>query len=118
MATSSIRAKRRKPTETSGSRYPASAFDFVGLARDAQSRGTVLSPGRDRSNMSTDCTFCESDVDAHDPVFVETKTDGERERAGQFCNYACLSAWIDAEGKVRGTRASSIRRSGRAASGV
>lgn len=53
--------------------------------------------------MSSDCTFCESDVDAHDPVYVETTTDGEREQAGQFCNYACLSAWIDAEEKTTGT---------------
>jgi len=53
--------------------------------------------------MSRDCTFCGCDVDAHDPVFLEREPDGERVHAGQFCNYGCLSAWIDAEDKAVGT---------------
>ncbi|MFC7214621.1 hypothetical protein ACFQO4_11105 [Saliphagus sp. GCM10025334] len=45
--------------------------------------------------MATDCTYCGSDVECHDPVFVSEATDDGRERAGQFCNYACLAAYID-----------------------
>ena len=53
-----------------------------------------------------DCTYCGCSVEAHDPVFVyeerkdrdedDERDDGENERvpAGQFCNYACLSAHI------------------------
>lgn len=52
--------------------------------------------------MGSDCTFCGSDVDAHDPVFVEERGDDGRGPAGRFCNYACLSAWIDAEEKTEG----------------
>ena len=61
-----------------------------------------MSSGRVSLFVSVECTFCGSDVHAHDPVYVETSEDGEREQAGQFCNYACLSAWIDAENKVDG----------------
>lgn len=43
----------------------------------------------------TDCEFCGSRVEDHDPVFVAEGLD--REQAGAFCNYACLSAHIDAE---------------------
>lgn len=45
--------------------------------------------------METACTYCESDVYNHDPVFVEEQEDGNRYQAGQFCNYACLSAYIE-----------------------
>ncbi len=45
----------------------------------------------------TDCTYCGQRVEAHDPVYVEKGVDGERRPAGQFCNYACLSAHIDGE---------------------
>ena len=45
--------------------------------------------------METACTYCESDVYSHDPIFVEEQDDGDRHPAGQFCNYACLSAYID-----------------------
>lgn len=41
------------------------------------------------------CTYCGSDLDAYDPIFVEETVDGGREPAGQFCNYACLTAYID-----------------------
>jgi hypothetical protein len=52
--------------------------------------------------MSDDCTYCGSDVYAHDPVFVEEGADGDREPAEQFCNYACLSAHIDEEDLITG----------------
>lgn len=53
----------------------------------------------------TDCTYCGCTVEAHDPVFVfeerkdadedEDERENERVPAGQFCNYACLSAHIE-----------------------
>lgn len=43
----------------------------------------------------TDCTYCGCAVEAHDPVFVYEERDGERVAAGQFCNYACLSAHVE-----------------------
>jgi hypothetical protein len=42
----------------------------------------------------TACTFCGADVTAHDPVSVAEGTGGDREPAGQFCNYACLKQHI------------------------
>jgi len=83
------------------------------------------------------CTYCDSDIHRHDPVFV---TDGRAEgrsaeggnteggsaeggsaeggsakgesaeggsakgesAAGQFCNYACLAAYIEEEGLTEG----------------
>ena len=48
------------------------------------------------------CTYCGCDVDAHDPVCVrECAPDGER--LGQFCNYGCLAAHIDAADLAVGT---------------
>jgi hypothetical protein len=47
--------------------------------------------------MSAACTYCGSDVERHDPVSVEETEDGDRVPAGQFCNYACLSAHIEEE---------------------
>lgn len=44
------------------------------------------------------CTYCESDIDAHDPVFLRDE-DGQ---IGQFCNLACLSTYIDEEALVVG----------------
>lgn len=41
------------------------------------------------------CTYCGEDLAAYDPVFVERERDGERTEAGAFCNYGCLSAWLD-----------------------
>lgn len=43
----------------------------------------------------TDCTYCGQTVEAHDPVFVSEDGDDGRVSAGQFCNYACLSAYIE-----------------------
>ena len=43
------------------------------------------------------CTYCGSDLDAYQPVFVDERRDGERIPRGQFCNYACLSAYVDEE---------------------
>lgn len=43
------------------------------------------------------CDFCGNDIFDHTPVFVEEFSNGEREPAGAFCNYACLTAYIDAE---------------------
>jgi len=60
----------------------------------------------------TACTYCGSDVETHQPVYVferATGNDGnedsavrDRTPAGQFCNYACLSASIDEEELVYG----------------
>jgi len=49
------------------------------------------------------CTYCDADVDAHDPVFVEElDSEGDREAAGRFCNYACLSAHVEENDLVHG----------------
>jgi hypothetical protein len=59
------------------------------------------------SNM-TECTYCASNVARHDPVFVEERQgegqeqNGKRVPAGQFCNYACLHAYIEEEELVYG----------------
>lgn len=51
----------------------------------------------------TECTYCGSDVDRHEPVFVaEQERNGERVSVGQFCNYACLHAYIEDEELVYG----------------
>lgn len=50
----------------------------------------------------TDCTYCGCRVEAHDPVYVEKREDGERVPAGQFCNYACLVAHVEREGLREG----------------
>ena len=52
--------------------------------------------------MATACTFCGADVDAHEPVFVEERRGTELVPAGQFCNYACLARYIEAEGLETG----------------
>lgn len=52
--------------------------------------------------MSDACTYCGTDVYAHDPVFVEELDDGERTPAGQFCNYACLAAHVEEAGLTTG----------------
>ncbi|MFB6142290.1 MAG: hypothetical protein ABEJ30_02985 [Halorientalis sp.] len=46
--------------------------------------------------MAEPCTFCGQDVTRHDPVYVSERVDGDRKRTGQFCNYACLQAHIEA----------------------
>ena len=48
------------------------------------------------------CTYCGCDVDAHDPVCVHDCGD-PAEALGQFCNYGCLSAYVDEESLVTGT---------------
>lgn len=48
-------------------------------------------------DMTTDCTYCGSDVFAHDPVFVSEPGEDGPERVGQFCNYGCLSTYIEEE---------------------
>ncbi|UPV72890.1 hypothetical protein M0R89_10050 [Halorussus limi] len=52
--------------------------------------------------MTADCTYCGSDVNDHDPVFVAERRGDGRESAGRFCNYACLSAHIDEANLVDG----------------
>ena len=52
--------------------------------------------------MGDDCTFCGSDVRAHEPVYVSRERNGERVDAGQFCNYACLARHIEDEGLETG----------------
>jgi hypothetical protein len=46
------------------------------------------------------CTYCGADVTAHDPLAL-TDLAGDR-RLGQFCNYACLQAHIEAEDLTTG----------------
>lgn len=53
--------------------------------------------------MTTDCTYCGCDVEAHDPVYVEERVEGERRRTGRFCNYGCLSAHVETEELASGT---------------
>ncbi len=50
----------------------------------------------------TDCTYCGCAVEAHDPVYVAEREDGERRPAGAFCNYACLVAHVEREGLQEG----------------
>ena len=50
----------------------------------------------------TPCTYCGSDVEAHQPVSLFERADGERVPAGDLCNYACLSAHIDENELVYG----------------
>lgn len=50
----------------------------------------------------TDCTYCGQTVEAHDPIFVTEQRDGERVSAGEFCNYACLSAYMEETGLANG----------------
>jgi len=52
--------------------------------------------------MTTECDYCGSDVYAHEPVFVTEEREFRRVETGAFCNYACLSAWIDEEGAADG----------------
>ncbi len=45
-----------------------------------------------------DCTYCGSNVHQNTPVFVQEDREFRRVDVGQFCSYACLSAYIDEEG--------------------
>lgn len=49
-----------------------------------------------------ECTYCGSNVHRHEPVFVQEDTEFRRVDVGQFCNYACLSAYIEEEGLADG----------------
>ncbi|KAB1193976.1 hypothetical protein GJR96_11220 [Haloferax sp. MBLA0076] len=49
------------------------------------------------TDSGTECTYCGCDVYRHDPVFVEELENGERVSAGSFCNYACLTSYVEAE---------------------
>ncbi|WP_435335311.1 hypothetical protein [Haloarchaeobius sp. TZWWS8] len=48
----------------------------------------------------TDCVYCESEVERHDPVYVR---EGDESEEQPFCNYACLAAWVDEEELTYGT---------------
>lgn len=50
------------------------------------------------------CQYCNCEVEAHDPVFVQTVEDGERHKVGAFCNFGCLTAYIEESGLAVGTR--------------
>lgn len=58
------------------------------------SSGATVLPGRPRL-LRVNCTYCGEPLAAYDPVFVEREQDGERTAEGAFCNYGCLSAWLD-----------------------
>nr|WP_255170555.1 hypothetical protein [Natrononativus amylolyticus] len=47
--------------------------------------------------MENECTYCGSDGERHDPIFVNEGTNASANRMGQFCNYACLAAYIEEE---------------------
>lgn len=49
-----------------------------------------------------ECVYCGSDLAAYEPVFVEETDGDERVEIGGFCNYACLSAHIEAAELVYG----------------
>ena len=53
--------------------------------------------------MGNECTYCRSDVERHDPVFVNEETNGSTTQTGKFCNYACLAAYIEEEELTNGT---------------
>lgn len=48
------------------------------------------------------CTYCEQDLAAYDAVHVERERDGGRENEGAFCNYGCLTAWVNATDAAEG----------------
>lgn len=41
------------------------------------------------------CTYCEQSLEPYDTVVVEREAEDGRNRAGTFCNFGCLSAWLD-----------------------
>jgi len=53
------------------------------------------------------CDYCGSDVHRHEPVFVQEDREFRRVDVGQFCNYSCLSAYIDEGGLAGGAEISS-----------
>jgi hypothetical protein len=48
------------------------------------------------------CTYCGSDVTAHEPVVVDEGVGADATEAGRFCNYACLARHIEEERLVDG----------------
>lgn len=58
------------------------------------SSGATVLTGRHHLGL-VNCTYCGEALAAYDPVFVERERDGERTAEGAFCNYGCLSAWLD-----------------------
>ncbi|MFP4174748.1 MAG: hypothetical protein ACLFSW_03095 [Halobacteriales archaeon] len=54
----------------------------------------------------TECDYCGSYVHAHDPVFTMEEREFRRVETGAFCNYACLSAYIDDEALADGAACS------------
>ena len=56
--------------------------------------GAAVLPSTPRT-VAVNCTYCDENLATYDPVFVERECDGERTNEGAFCNYGCLSAWVD-----------------------
>lgn len=57
---------------------------------------TIDTPDRDQT-----CAYCDSQIFQHDPICVRDCTD-ECGSPSYFCNYACLSAHIEAENLTAG----------------
>ncbi|WP_435183404.1 hypothetical protein [Halobellus sp. EA9] len=57
---------------------------------------TITTPAADEA-----CAYCDSRIFAHDPVCVRDCTD-DCGSPTYFCNYACLSAYVDEENLMRG----------------
>lgn len=45
--------------------------------------------------MGNECTYCGSDVERHDPIFVNEGENTNSNQTGQFCNYACLTTHVE-----------------------
>lgn len=52
--------------------------------------------------MGTECTYCGSDIERHDPVYVNEGENDSTNQTGQFCNYACLDRHIEDESLTAG----------------
>lgn len=52
--------------------------------------------------MVETCTYCESDLAPYDPVIVQETRNGEPIEVGKFCNYGCLTAFVDERGLTEG----------------
>lgn len=53
--------------------------------------------------MVTECSYCEQNIFDHAPLFLAEFESGARVQDKQFCNYACLSAFIEEEGLTEDT---------------
>jgi hypothetical protein len=49
-----------------------------------------------------DCTYCGQDLDPYDVVRVEREHEDAWTDEGLFCNYGCLSAWLDESNAAEG----------------